>query len=76
MTRPSLSFYDNRLLFGRAAIPGQVAFEASDETVRIYSREGGTRASEEPFRPFLLLTDPDLLKGFKGEATVCVEGQT
>jgi len=70
LTRPSLSFYDNRLLFGRAAIPGQVAFEASDETVRIYSREGGTRASEEPFRPFLLLTDPDLLKGFKGEATV------
>ena len=70
MTRLPLTFYDNRLLFGRAAIPGQVAFEASDQTVRIYSRKGATRASDEPFRPFLLLSDPDLLKGLKGEATV------
>src|SRR6266545_4117934 len=70
LTRLPLPFYDNRLLFGRAAIPGQVAFEASDETVRVYSQEEVTRASDEPFRPFLLLTDPDLLKGFKGEATV------
>ncbi|HEX9127370.1 MAG TPA: DNA polymerase domain-containing protein [Methylomirabilota bacterium] len=70
MTRLPLTFYDNRLLFGRAAIPGQVAFEAADQTVRIYSRDGATRASEEPFRPFLLLADPDLLKGFKGEAAI------
>jgi DNA polymerase elongation subunit (family B) len=63
-------FYANRLLFGRAAVPGQLAFAAGDATVRVYSRDGQTRASDEPFRPFLLLTDPDLLKGFKGEATV------
>jgi len=70
LTRLPPTFYDNRLLFGRAAIPGQVAFEASDQTVRIYSRDGATRASDAPFRPFLLLSDPDLLKGLKGEATV------
>jgi len=70
LTRLPPTFYDNRLLFGRAAIPGQVAFEASDQTVRIYSRDGATHATDEPFRPFLLLSDPDLLKGLKGEATV------
>jgi DNA polymerase elongation subunit (family B) len=69
LTRLPASFYDNRLLFGRAAIPGQVSFEAGDETVRVYSR-GAAAPSEVPFRPFLLLADPDLLKGFPGEATV------
>ena len=70
MTHPPLPFYDNRLLFGRAGIPGHLAFAAGDESVRIYSREGGIRATEKPFRPFLLLSDPDLLKGLKGEAAV------
>ena len=70
MSGASSPFYANRLLFGRAGVPGHLAFAAGDATVRVYSRDGGTRASDEPFRPFLLLTDPDLLKGFKGEATV------
>jgi len=47
LTRLPLTFYDNRLLFGRAAIPGQIAFEASDQTVRIYSREFGRTAENE-----------------------------
>ena len=70
MTRTPLSFYDNRLLFGRAGAPGHLAFVPGDDTVRIYSRDGDIRATDEPFRPFLLLSDPDLLKGFKGEAAV------
>jgi DNA polymerase elongation subunit (family B) len=66
-----LPFYDNRLLFGHAARPGLIAFEAGEDTVRIWSRAAGkTRVSEEPFRPFLLLADPDLLKDFKGDAVV------
>jgi DNA polymerase elongation subunit (family B) len=70
LTRLPLPFYDNRLLFGRAGTPGHVAFEAGEETVRIWSRDGVPRVSEEPFRPFLLLADPDLLKGFKDDAAV------
>jgi DNA polymerase, archaea type len=65
-----LPFYANRLLFGRAGIPGHLAFAPGDATVRVYSREGETQASDVPFRPFLLLADPDLLKDFKGDLTV------
>ena len=53
-----LPFYDNRLLFGHAARPGLLAFEAGEDTVKIWSRAGDeTRVLEEPFRPFLLLAD-------------------
>jgi DNA polymerase, archaea type len=65
-----LPFYANRLLFGRAGVPGHLAFAPGDATVRVYSREGETQASDAPFRPFLLLADPDLLKDFKGDLTV------
>jgi DNA polymerase elongation subunit (family B) len=70
LTRLPLPFYDNRLLFGRANTPGQVAFEAGEEAVRIWSRDGVPRVTEEPFRPFLLLADPNVLTGFKGDATI------
>jgi len=70
LTRLPLPFYDNRLLFGRAGTPGQVAFEAGEEAVRIWSHDGVPRVSEEPFRPFLLLADPNLLTGFKGDAAI------
>jgi len=65
-----LPFYANRLLFGRAGVPRHLAFAPGDATVRVYSREAETQASEVPFRPFLLLADPDLLKDFKGDLTV------
>src|SRR5499433_1368669 len=70
LTQPPLPFYDNRLLFGRAGVPGLLAFAPGDSTMRVYSRDGERRASTEPFRPFLLLADPDLLEDFKGDATV------
>ncbi|HTY77761.1 MAG TPA: DNA polymerase domain-containing protein [Candidatus Bathyarchaeia archaeon] len=70
MTRTPLPFYDNRLLFGRAGIPGYLAFAPAESAVRVYSRDGGTEVAREPFRPFLLLADADLLKGLKGEASV------
>jgi hypothetical protein len=65
-----LPFYANRLLFGRAGVPGQLAFAPGDATVRVYSREGDTEASEVSFRPFILLADPDQLKDFKGDLSV------
>jgi DNA polymerase elongation subunit (family B) len=71
LTRFPLPFYDNPLLFGRDQTPGLLAFEPRDEAVRAWARrEGRVVTAEEPFRPFLLLADPDLLKGFKGEAAV------
>jgi DNA polymerase elongation subunit (family B) len=71
LTSLPLPFYDNPLLFGRAGTPGLVAFEPEGSVARVYRRWGDavTRV-DEPFRPFLLLADPDLLAGFKGDAEV------
>jgi DNA polymerase I len=64
-----LPFYDNPLLFGHDASRGLLAFEAGEASVRVYARQADrVVVAEEPFRPFLLLADPDLLKGFKGDA--------
>lgn len=69
MTSIPLPFYDNPLLFGRDASPGLLAVDPGDSRVTVYARRDGTTvAREEPFRPFLLLSEPDLLKGFKGDA--------
>ena len=70
MSDTPLPFYANRLLFGRAGVPGHLACAPGDATVRFYSRDGETQASDAPFRPFLLLADPDLLKDSKGDLTV------
>jgi DNA polymerase, archaea type len=63
-----LPFYANPLLFGRDPAVGLLAFVPGDATVRAYARrDGAVVTTEEPFRPFILLADPDLLEGFKGE---------
>jgi DNA polymerase elongation subunit (family B) len=80
---PTLPFYDNALLFGHDRSEGLLAFEpegreaeggAGDhgsELMRVYSRDGERVVTRsEPFSPFLLLADPDLLKQWKGEAEV------
>lgn len=62
---------DNPLLFGRAPDPGLLAFDAGDETVRVWTRRGDASVgADEPWRPFILLADRDLLAGFEGEAVV------
>ncbi|MBI4563020.1 MAG: DNA polymerase II, partial [Candidatus Rokubacteria bacterium] len=70
MTSPVLPFYDNALLFGSDPTPGLVAFELEGgDRIQIVSRQDGrTVSATEPFAPFLLLADPDLLKGFKAES--------
>jgi len=66
-----LPFYDNPILFGRSGSRGLIAFESAGDAVRVWSRTGtGLTVAPEPFRPFLLLSDPDLLKGFKGDVQV------
>ena len=69
MTSLPLPFYDNPLLFGRDPTPGLLAFELGERAVRVYARRPqGVAVEDVPFRPFLLLGEPDLLQGFKGEA--------
>ena len=68
MTAIPLPFYDNPLLFGHDPTPKLLAFRPSETHVTVYARGAeGVTVAEEPFRPFLLLSDPDLLKGLEGE---------
>ncbi|HEY6395541.1 MAG TPA: 3'-5' exonuclease, partial [Candidatus Binataceae bacterium] len=62
-------FYQNRLLFGDCADPGVVAAEiASRSEVEIYKRAEGRLVRERrPLQLFILLDDPALLNGFRGE---------
>ncbi|HET8529922.1 MAG TPA: 3'-5' exonuclease, partial [Methylomirabilota bacterium] len=71
MTAIPLPFYDNPLLFGHDPTRALLAFRPSESHVTVYARgAAGVITTEEPFRPFLLLADPDLLKGLKGELEV------
>ena len=72
LTLPALPFYDNPLLFGQDRTTGLLAFELDgSDAIRVYQRRGeATLTSREPLSPFLLLADPDLLKGWKGESAV------
>ena len=71
MTSLPVPFYDNPLLFGRDSTPGLLAFTPEDTAVRIYRRtESGVAVSNEPFRPFLLLADRELLSGWSGHASI------
>jgi DNA polymerase elongation subunit (family B) len=71
LTSIPLPFYDNPLLFGHDATTGLLGFRPAESHVTVWARrDGAVVATEEPFRPFLLLADPDLLKGFKGELEV------
>ncbi len=69
---PSLKFQENRLLFGHDQTLGLLAFELEGgDKIRIFRRQDGRLVSHaEPFSPFLLLADPDLIKTWKGEAEV------
>jgi len=71
LTSIPLPFYDNPLLFGHDATRGLLAFRPAERHVTVYARrEGAVTTTDEPFRPFLLLADPDLLKGFKDDVEV------
>ena len=72
MTLPALPFYENSLLFGHDRSTGLIAFELEgSDAISVYRRAGdATVTSREPFSPFLLLADGDLLKDWKGEADV------
>ena len=71
MSALPLPFYDNPILFGRSGSRGLIAFESAGDAVGSgRAAEAGLTVAPEPFRPFLLLADPDLLKGFKGDVEV------
>ncbi len=72
MTLPALRFHENALLFGHDQSLGLLAFELDGGGgMRVYRRQDDRAvAHTEPLSPFLLLSDPDLLKTWKGEAEV------
>ncbi len=71
MTSIPLPFYDNPLLFGHDGSRGLLAFRPAESHVTVYARrDGGIETVDEPFRPFLLLSDPDLLREMKGEVEI------
>ncbi|MEK6666768.1 MAG: DNA polymerase domain-containing protein, partial [candidate division NC10 bacterium] len=69
---PALKFHENALLFGHDQSLGLLAFELNGgDRIRVYRRQDGRLVSHtEPFSPFLLLADPDLLKTWTGEVEV------
>jgi DNA polymerase elongation subunit (family B) len=60
------------ILFGADPTPGVVAIEPGDAaTMILWVREGGELARrEEPFRPGVWITSPDLLDGYGGEVEI------
>jgi DNA polymerase I len=71
LTSIPLPFYDNPLLFGHDSATGLLAFRPAESHVTVYARrDGRVETADEPFRPFLLLADPDLLKELTGEVEV------
>ncbi|MBI4590218.1 MAG: DNA polymerase II [Candidatus Rokubacteria bacterium] len=72
MALPPLPFHENTLLFGHDQTLGLLAFELEgSDKIRVFRRQDGRVVSDlEPFSPFLLLADADLLKTWKGEAQV------
>ncbi len=72
MALPALKFHENALLFGHDQSLGLLAFELNGgDRIRVYRRQDGRLVSHtEPFSPFLLLADPDLLKTWTGEVEV------
>ncbi len=78
MTAVPRLLHDSPVLFGRDPTEGLLAFEPLEGSVRAWAREEGRVVSSElPFRPFLLLTDGALLRGFKGDAELApLDGAT
>lgn len=62
------------LLFGADPAEGLVAVEHVEneggDSVALFTRKDGIHRAEAPFRPFLFLRDPDLLKGLPGGGEV------
>ncbi|MGH7813915.1 MAG: DNA polymerase domain-containing protein [Candidatus Binataceae bacterium] len=63
----SARFQGNRLLFGDPADAGIVGIEIASKTeIEVYQRTAGKLVSERhPLRLFVLIDEPDLLKGFR-----------
>jgi DNA polymerase elongation subunit (family B) len=72
LTTVPLRFYDNPLLFGHDPARALLAFRPADAHVTVYSRggDGAVASADEPFRPFVLLADADLVAGLEGEIEV------
>lgn len=63
-----LRFEENLILFGADPTEGIVAAELAGRFIRLFIRDSsGVRFKDDPFHPFILLADPELLAGFPGK---------
>jgi DNA polymerase I len=72
-----IDFEQNKVLFGSDATEGIVAVEPHGESfMRLFIRDGsGVTEQDEPFTPFIIVEDKELIKGFKTEvSTVDLSG--
>lgn len=68
---PTSALENTPLLFGRDGRTGIVAVEPAGHFVRIFFREGEqVHFHDEPFRPFILVSDPSLLAGCTSPCSV------
>ena len=68
---PTNTLENTPLLFGRDGRTGIVAVEPAGHFVRIFFREGErVHFRDEPFRPFILVSDPSLLAGCTSPCSV------
>jgi len=66
-----LRLEENRVLFGADPTPGIVAAELAGRFIRLFIRgDRGVTFRDEPFRPFILLTAPELLRDFTAVAGI------
>jgi DNA polymerase elongation subunit (family B) len=61
----------NPLLFGRDERPGIVAIEPAGHFIRLFFRTGShVHFHDEPFQPFILVNDPEVVSGCKVSCAV------
>ncbi|KAF0215352.1 MAG: DNA polymerase B [Geobacteraceae bacterium] len=66
-----LRFEENQLLFGYDGTEGIVAAELAGRFIRLFIRNReGVRFKDDPFHPFILLEEKELLAGFAGDFSI------
>jgi DNA polymerase elongation subunit (family B) len=66
-----LCFEENHILFGSDQTERIVAAELAGRFIRLFIHDAdGVKFKDDPFHPFILLTDPAHLTGFPGEFTL------
>ncbi len=68
---PTNTLENNPLLFGRDERPGIIAVESVGHFIRLFYRTAGrVHFHDEPFQPFILVSDPGIVSGCRVACTI------